>query len=112
MLDLCKTRWAESQGPYHHFYQAYVYITEALELIGYRWDMVKYGDTYANWDTSSRSNAQQVLASITTFEFIVVFLIVAECLSMRHIILRGQQGVYFSAWLCIYVYIYVCPDLL
>ena len=30
---------------------------------------------------------------------------IAKCLSMRHIILRGQQGVYFSAWLCIYVYV-------
>ena len=29
MLDLCKTRWAERQGTYRHFYQAYVYITEA-----------------------------------------------------------------------------------
>ena len=53
LLDLCKTRWAERQGAYHHFYQAYVYITEALELIGYRWHIVKYGDTYADWDTSS-----------------------------------------------------------
>ena len=28
--------------------------------------------------------------------------------------MRGQQGVYFSARLCIYVYmyIYICPDLL
>ena len=33
--------------------------------------------------------------------------LVAECLSMRHIIVRGQQGVYFSAWLYIYVYIYI-----
>ena len=24
--------------------------------------------------------------------------------------MRGQQGVYISAWLCIYIYI--CPDLL
>ena len=39
--------------------------------------------------------------------------VIAECLSMRHIIVRGQQGVYFSARLCIYImyvciYIYIC----
>ena len=81
LLDLCKTRWAERQGAYRHFYQAYVYITEALELIGYRLHIVKYGDTYADWDTSSQSDAQQVLTSITTFEFIVVLFAVYQYLS-------------------------------
>ena len=33
----------------------------------------------------------------------ITYSLIAECLSMRHIILRGQQGIYFSAWLCIYV---------
>lgn len=33
MLDLCKTRWAERHQAYEHFYQAYVFIVEALEYI-------------------------------------------------------------------------------
>ena len=36
LLDVCRTRWAERQSAYQHFYQAFVFITEALELIGYK----------------------------------------------------------------------------
>ena len=52
--------------------QAFVLITDALEMIGYKWHLEKYGNTYADWDTASRSDAQQLLASITSFEFIIV----------------------------------------
>ena len=41
----------------------------------------KYGSAFADWDTSSRSVAQQTLASITTFEFITVFLTIYQYLS-------------------------------
>jgi len=81
LLDVCRTRWAEWQSAYQHFYQAYVFITESLELIGYKWHMEKYGTTYSDWDTTIRSNAQQILARIINFEFIVVFLTVYQCLS-------------------------------
>ena len=81
LLDLCKTRWAERQDAYQHFYQAYIFITESLELIGYKQHLDKYGSTFADWDTSSRSDAQQTLASITTFEFITVFLTIYQYLS-------------------------------
>ena len=36
---------------------------------------------YADWDPASRSDAQQSLASITKFEFIVVFLSMYQYLS-------------------------------
>ena len=81
LLDLCKTRWAERQDAYQHFYQAYIFITESLELIGYKQHVDKYGGTFADWDTSSRSDAQQTLASITTFEFIIIFLTIYQYLS-------------------------------
>ena len=81
LLDVCRTRWAERQSAYQHFYQAYVFIAEALELIGYKQHLDKYGTTYADWDTASRSDAQQLLASITSFEFIVVFLTAYQYLS-------------------------------
>ncbi|KAL5486985.1 hypothetical protein EMCRGX_G019535 [Ephydatia muelleri] len=56
-----------------HFYQAYSFIVQALELIGYRRHLNKYGDKYADWDTVNRTEAQQILASITSFAFIVSF---------------------------------------
>jgi len=81
LLDVCWTRWAECQSAYQHFYLAYVFITEALELIGYKWHMDKDGTTFSDWDTASCSDAQQLLAGITCFEFIVVFLIACQYLS-------------------------------
>ena len=61
-------------------YQAYIFIVEALELIRFCHHLDKYGDTYANWDATSCSDAQQVLAGITSFEFIVVFLMIYQYL--------------------------------
>ena len=38
--------------------------------------------------------------------------IIAECLSMRHIILRGRWGLYISArYIYLYIFVYICPDL-
>ena len=62
LLDLCRTRWAERHSAYQHFYQAYSFIVQALELIGYRRHLDKYGDKYADWDTVNRIEAQQILA--------------------------------------------------
>ena len=81
LLDLCKTRWAERHSAYQHFFETYVYIVQALELIGYRRYLDQYGDTYADWDTSSRTEAQQILSAITSFDFIVTFVTVYEYFS-------------------------------
>ena len=79
LLDLCKTRWAERHHAYQHFYQAFVFIVETLELIGYKRHLDKYGDLYGDWDAANTSEAQQI--SITTFEFIIVFLTIYQYLS-------------------------------
>ena len=81
LLDLCKTCWAERHSAYQHFYQAYVFIVEALEMIGFKHHLAKYGNMYDDWDSTSRSDAQQILASITSFEFIAGFLTVYQFLS-------------------------------
>ena len=49
-------------------------------IIGTGLHLTKCGDTYADWDPTSRSDAQQVLASIISFEFIV-FLTVYQFMS-------------------------------
>ena len=43
-------------------------------MIGFKRHIPKYGDMYADWDPANRNEAQQILASITSFEFIVVFM--------------------------------------
>ena len=81
LLDLCKTRWAERHHAYQHFYQTFVFMVEALEVIGFKRHRDKYGDMYADWDAASSIDAQQVLASITSFEFIIVFVTIYQYLS-------------------------------
>ncbi|XP_022810041.1 zinc finger MYM-type protein 1-like [Stylophora pistillata] len=74
LLDLCKTRWAERHTAYQHFYQAFVFIVEALGMIGFKRHLLKYGDMYVDLDPANCNEAQQILASFTSFEFIVVFM--------------------------------------
>ncbi|KAK2561865.1 hypothetical protein P5673_015259 [Acropora cervicornis] len=81
LLDLCKKRWAERHTAYQHFYQAFVFIVEALEMIGFKRHLSKYGDMYADWDPANCNEAQQILASITSFKFIVVFMTMYQYLA-------------------------------
>ena len=77
LLDLCKTRWAEWHFACQHFYQAFCQVR----------------NKYADWDPASCSNAQQILASITTFEFIVVFMTMYQYLShLSGITVKLQKG--------------------
>jgi hypothetical protein len=92
ILDLCKTRWAERHIAYQHFYQSFTYIVEALELISFGEHIEDHGVLYADWDTHSRSDAQQILNSITTFDFIVVFLTIYQYLSHLSGITIQLQG--------------------
>ena len=75
LLDLFKTRWAEQHRAYQHFYQAFVFIVEALEMIRFKRHVDKYGDAFADWDPDNCSEVQEMLAGITSFEFIVVLMI-------------------------------------
>ena len=72
---------AERHTAYQHFYQAFVFIVEDLEMIGFKRHLPKYGDMYADWDPANRNEAQQMLASITSFEFIVVFMTMYQYLA-------------------------------
>ena len=41
----------------------------------------EYGNLYSDWDVHNRSEAQQMLANITTFDFIIVFMSIYQYLS-------------------------------
>ena len=49
-------------------------------MIVYRGHIEKHGDMYSDWDTAKRSEAQHSLASITSFDFIDVFMVVYQYL--------------------------------
>ena len=53
----------------------HVFMVEALEMIGFQHHLEKHGRLYADCDSTSHSDAQQVLGSITSFEFILMFLL-------------------------------------
>ena len=56
-------------------------MVEALEMIAFRYHLEKYGATYAHWDYAVRNEAQQILASVTSFQFGFVFVTIYQYLS-------------------------------
>ena len=56
-------------------------MVEALEMIGFRYHLEKYGATYADWDYAGRNEAQQILASFSSIQFVVVFVMIYQYLS-------------------------------
>lgn len=83
LIDLCKTRWAERNTAYQHFYQAYKFLVIALEAIalGLHRDDLSDNFSHATWDSESKTNANSLLHGITSFEFITVFLVIYQYLS-------------------------------
>ena len=63
-----------------------------MEAIGHD-QRIEFQDTvFSDWGTDNRSSAQQILSSITNFEFIVVFLLVYQYLSHLSGITVQLQG--------------------
>lgn len=73
LLDSYKAHWAKQHSAYKHFYQAIVFIVEALDMRGCKHHLAKYRSTYADWNPTSFGDEQQILVNVTSFEFIVVF---------------------------------------
>jgi hypothetical protein len=63
LLDICRTRWAERQEAYTHFYQAFVHVVRALEIIANGPGSVDDCDIIyvRGWDSHSTSDAQSLL---------------------------------------------------
>ena len=83
LIDMCRTRWAARHTAYTHFYQAHLYIITTLENIAYGANRELCGKDYqdAVWDLKSKGDAIAMLGSLTSFDFIVSFLVLYEFLS-------------------------------
>lgn len=97
LLDLCRTRWAERHIAYSHFYEAYVFIVRALDIIyaggGNVMNGELSGDTYVTgWDPKSRSDANSLQTAITSFDFIISFMITYQLLSHLSAVTVKLQG--------------------
>jgi len=77
LIDMCRIRWAGRHIAYSH-----VYIVQALEVIAHGWHHDMCGEEFQScWDTSSRSTAKSIVTALTSFEFIVCFMVVYQMLS-------------------------------
>ncbi|XP_065664616.1 52 kDa repressor of the inhibitor of the protein kinase-like [Hydra vulgaris] len=94
LIDLCRTRWASRHDSYRPFYQAYCYVIIALEYIAYDVNKDACGKDFTNvtWDTTSRDNANSLLKSLTSFDFIISFLTMHQFLSHLEGITVKLQG--------------------
>ena len=71
LFDLCKHTGLSTIVHTSTFIK-YLFIVEGLELIGYGMRNEQHKHLCRDWDTGSKSEAQQILSSITKFYFIVV----------------------------------------
>ncbi|EDO36427.1 predicted protein [Nematostella vectensis] len=83
LVYMCRTRWAARHNAYTHFYQSFTFIITSLENIIYGANSELMGGEHqdASWDRRSKDNAASLLASLTSFYFIVSFLVLYEFLS-------------------------------
>lgn len=79
---MCRTRWAERHVAYSHFYQSYVFVVQSLEIIAYGMHSDKCASDFVGcWDTNTKLTASSLLPSITSFDFIMTFMVVYQMLS-------------------------------
>ena len=81
LLQICETRWAARQDSYRHFYQAFTFIVTSLEVIAHNMhdDLLidtEFHSSKCVWDKTSKSTAASLYHAITSFDFIVTFLVV------------------------------------
>ena len=82
LIDVCRTRWAARHDAYSHFYQAYSWIVTSFEVIAFGAHQDLYSeDVTLGWEPKYKAEANSLLISITSFEFIVTFLTVYNFLS-------------------------------
>ncbi|XP_014674057.1 PREDICTED: 52 kDa repressor of the inhibitor of the protein kinase-like [Priapulus caudatus] len=90
LLNLCKTRWAERQEAYTHVNDSYPHLVTAFEKIAHRLHSDILDDDIllfrAAWDAKSKQDAVSILASITSFGFIMTFNVVYYSLAHLEVI--------------------------
>ena len=82
LLDLCRTRWAERHTAYSHFYTAFIWIIKTFEMIAHGLNAEECDPVYVEgWDNHTKQQASSLLASLTSFDFIITFVTVYHFLA-------------------------------
>ena len=63
LIDLCKTRWVERVHAFRHFYQAFTFVVEALEVMVYGSGLAVC-TFWAPWDAKNKTEALKHLSSV------------------------------------------------
>ena len=85
LLSLCRTRWAERHAGHEVFFGLLPSILRVLEatcMSNERLFADQFGETAWNWDTDSKSKANNLLHAVSNFEFIITQITTMKCLSI------------------------------
>ncbi|XP_044170439.1 zinc finger MYM-type protein 1-like [Acropora millepora] len=83
LLSLCRTRWVERHEAHEVFFALLPSILKALEAMSNeRLFADQFGETTWNWETDSKSKANNLLHAVSNFEFIITQITTMKCLSI------------------------------
>ena len=83
LLSLCRTRWVETHEAHEVFFALLPSILRALEAMSNeRLFADQFGETAWNWDTDSKSKANNLLHAVSNFEVIITQIATVKCLSI------------------------------
>ena len=83
LLSLSRTRWVERHEAHEVFFALLPSILRALAAMSNeRLFADQFGETAWNWDTDSKSKANNLLHAVSNFEFIITQITTMKCLSI------------------------------
>lgn len=91
LLNLCVTRWAARHEAYQHFYQAFSYMVKAFEFIAHSLHQDGLETYQGRWDNDTKRDASGLLQCITSYDFIINFIILYMTLAQLDGISKGLQ---------------------
>lgn len=71
LIDMCRTRWVERIKAFAHFYQAFVFLEEALDIMANPAIHENYPD-FQDWDNDTKTRACCLIKALD-FEFLMSF---------------------------------------
>ena len=94
ILGLCKTRWAERDKAYEHFYLSFPFIIKALEIInGTCEDIHQYPDALiSGWEPAAKNDTTSHLHALCSFGTIIAIVSIYRLLHPLAMITKCLQG--------------------
>ena len=94
LIDMCRTRWMERIKAFAHFYQAFVFLKEALSVMvcPQSEENQKKCPDFQDWDNDTKTKACSLMKALD-FEFLMSFTAIYRVLAiMKYITIRLQSS--------------------